>query len=132
MTLTATEIHHASVTRSAWYLALRKLFATHDYLVLPSAQVFPFDADLPWPATIDGKPMDTYHRWMEVVVAGTMAGCPVASIPAGFNEAGLPMGLQIIGKPQADLSVLQLALAVEQATQWVQQRPPPMLHTGMA
>jgi amidase len=132
LTLTATEIHHASVTRSAWYLALRKLFATHDYLVLPSAQVFPFDADLHWPAAIDGKPMDTYHRWMEVVIAGTMAGCPVASIPAGFNEAGLPMGLQIIGKPQADLSVLQLAFAVEQATQWVQQRPPPMLLTAMA
>jgi amidase len=66
------------------------------------------------------------------VIAGTMAGCPVASIPAGFNEAGLPMGLQIIGKPQADLSVLQLAFAVEQATQWVQQRPPPMLLTAMA
>jgi amidase len=127
LTLTATEIHHASVTRSAWYQSLRKLFATHDYLVLPSAQVFPFDADTHWPATIDSKPMDTYHRWMEVVIAGTMSGCPVASVPAGFNDAGLPMGMQIIGKPQADMAVLQLAFAYEQATQWVERRPPSML-----
>ncbi len=132
LTLAAAEIHHASVTRSAWYLALRKLFATHDYLVLPSAQVFPFDANLHWPATINERPMDTYHRWMEVVIAGTMSGCPVASVPAGFNDAGLPMGLQIIGKPQADMAVLQLAFAYEQATQWVQKRPPPMLHTRLA
>ena len=103
------------------------LFQTHDYLVLPSAQVFPFAADMHWPTTIDGKPMDTYHRWMEVVIGGTMSGCPVASVPAGFNDAGLPMGLQIIGKPQADLAVLQIAFAYEQATQWVQRRPPPML-----
>lgn len=127
LSLTATDIHHATVTRSAWYQALRKLFATHEYLVLPSAQVFPFDADMHWPAAINGRPMDTYHRWMEVVIAGTMSGCPVASVPAGFNDAGLPMGLQIIGKAQADMAVLQLAFAYEQATQWVQKRPPALL-----
>ena len=131
LTLTATEIHHATVIRSAWYQALRKLFATHDYLVLPSAQVFPFPTEQHWPASIDGKPMDTYHRWMEVVIAGTMSGCPVAAVPAGFSEAGLPMGLQIIGKAQADLAVLQIAFAYEQATQWVQKRPPPLLSAAL-
>jgi amidase len=64
---------------------------------------------------------------MEVVVPGTMSGCPAISVPAGFNSAGLPMGLQIIGKAQADLAVLQLAYAYEQATQWVQMRPPALL-----
>ena len=132
LTLTATDIHHATVTRSAWYQALRKLFATYDYLLLPSAQVFPFAAELHWPDLIDGRPMDTYHRWMEVVVGGTMAGCPVASVPAGFNDAGLPMGLQIIGKAQADLAVLQLAFAYEQATQWVQKYLPPLLSAATA
>ena len=132
LTLTATDIHHATVTRSAWYQALRKLFATYDYLLLPSAQVFPFAAELHWPDAIDGKSMDTYHRWMEVVVGGTMAGCPVAAVPAGFNDAGLPMGLQIIGKAQADMAVLQLAFAYEQATQWVQKYPPPLLSGATA
>lgn len=128
--LSAADVHNATVVRSSWYQALRTLFVSYDYLVLPSAQVFPFDADMHWPGTINGKPMDTYHRWMEVVIAGTMSGCPVASVPAGFNAAGLPMGLQIIGKAQADMAVLQLAFAYEQATQWVQKRPPPLLNTA--
>lgn len=47
-----------------------------------------------------------------------------------FSAQGLPMGLQIIGKPQADFSVLQLAYAYEQVTQWFDRRPSPFL--GMA
>jgi amidase len=125
--LGALDVHKASVTRSAWYQAIRKLFERYDYLVLPSAQVFPFDAATHWPREINGRTMDTYHRWMEVVVPGTMTGCPVIGVPAGFNPAGLPMGLQIVGKAQADLEVLQLAFAYEQATQWVQKRPPGLL-----
>jgi amidase len=127
MQLSALEVFKASATRSAWYQAVRTLFETYDYLVLPSAQVFPFDVATPWPKEVNGRTMDTYHRWMEVVVPGTMAGCPVISVPAGFNSAGLPMGLQIIGKAQADLAVLQLAFAYEQVTQWVQRRLPPLL-----
>jgi amidase len=127
MRLSALDVYKASITRSAWYQAVRKLFETYDYLALPSAQVFPFDAGTHWPKEIEGRTMDTYHGWMEVVVPGTMSGCPVISVPAGFNSAGLPMGLQIIGKAQADLAVLQLAYAYEQATQWVQRRPPALL-----
>jgi amidase len=68
--------------------------------------------------------MDTYHRWMEVVIGASLAGLPVISVPAGFNAQGLPMGLQVIGKPHADLAVLQLAHAYDQATQWVRRRLP--------
>jgi amidase len=125
--LTAHDVYKASATRSAWYQAVRKLFERYDYLALPSAQVFPFDADLHWPREINGRAMDTYHRWMEVVVPASMSGCPAINVPVGFNDSGLPMGLQIIGKAQADLAVLQIAYAYEQATQWVQKRPPPML-----
>jgi amidase len=71
--------------------------------------------------------MDTYHRWMEVVLPWTLSGCPVISVPVGFNPSGLPMGLQIIGKPHGDLAVLQVAYAYEQATGWVSKRLPPML-----
>jgi amidase len=59
--------------------------------------------------------MDTYHRWMEVVVPGTLSGCPVISLPPGFNEAGLPMGIQLIGRHRADLEVLRIAHEYEQA-----------------
>jgi len=68
--------------------------------------------------------MDTYHRWMEVVIGPTLAGLPSISVPVGFNAAGLPMGLQIIGPAQADHAVLQLAHAHEQLTRWVARRPP--------
>ena len=125
--LTAADVWKASADRSAWYLALNKLFGKYDYLVLPSAQVFPFDAKLDWVKSIGERKMDTYHRWMEVVIPATLAGVPAISVPAGFGGNGLPMGLQILGKAQADLSVLQIAYAYEQATQWVQKRKPSIL-----
>ena len=125
--LTAVEIQQAMATRSAWYHAVQDLFRSCDYLLLPSAQVFAFDVHTHWPSSINDKPMDTYHRWMEVVVPGTMSGCPIASVPVGFNGSGQAMGMQIIGKAQADLAVLQMAFAYEQATGWVDRYPPSAL-----
>lgn len=108
-------VYRATVDRSAWYLALDTLFRKYECLLLPSAQVFPFDAGVHWPKEIAGRTMDTYHRWMEVVIGPSLAGLPTIGVPAGFNGAGLPMGLQVIGKPGADLAVLQLAFAYEQS-----------------
>jgi len=125
--LSASEVFAASVVRSNWYRAISKLFERYDYLLLPSAQVFPFDKNIPWPKAIEGVAMDTYHRWMEVVIPGTLSGCPVASVQAGFNENGLPMGLQIIGRHQADFAVLQLAHAYELASRWFTRHPSPLL-----
>ncbi|NWL78366.1 amidase [Pseudomonas taiwanensis] len=125
--LSAADVYQASVDRSDWYRAVEKLFERYDFLLLPSAQVFPFDATLHWPKAIAGQEMDTYHRWMEVVIGATLAGIPAMSVPIGFNPAGLPMGLQIMGPAQADLAVLQLAHAHEQLTQWVRNCPPSLL-----
>jgi amidase len=100
------------------------LFERFDFLLLPSAQVFPFDVRLHWPTHIAGTAMDTYHRWMQVAVPATMAGCPALSLPAGFSADGLPMGIQLIGRPRADLAVLRLAAAYEQATTWCDVLPP--------
>ena len=71
--------------------------------------------------------MDTYHRWMEVVILGTLTGCPTINLPVGFNAAGLPMGMQVIGPPRADLAVLQLGHAYEQEAAWVRTHLPPTL-----
>ncbi|MBZ5526702.1 MAG: amidase [Acidobacteriia bacterium] len=128
--LTAAGVYQALEARSAFYAALIKLFETYEYLLLPSAQVFPFDVNVHWPKSINGVSMDTYHRWMEVVVPGTLSGCPVINVPVGFGPAGLPMGMQIIGRNHADFAVLQLAFAYEQATQWVQRNPPPLLESA--
>lgn len=121
--LDAQAVYRASCDRSAWYQALLRLFERFDFLVLPSAQVFPFAVETPWPRTVAGRAMDTYHRWMEVVIGGTLAGLPVASVPAGFDERGLPMGLQVMGRPRADLDVLQLAHAWQLATPFAASTP---------
>ncbi len=125
--LTADEVSEAGAVRSAWYQAVRRFFERYDYFVLPSAQVFPFDVSTHWPKQINGKAMDTYHRWMEVAVPVTMSGCPALNVPAGFNEQGLPMGIQIVAPNHAEMSCLQFAYAYDQMTQWVVKRPPPLL-----
>jgi len=125
--LSAQDVYQASLTRSDFYRAALKLFETSEYLALPSAQVFPFDAAVHWPKTINGVTMDTYHRWMEVVVPASLLGFPTVNVPVGFSADGLPMGMQIIGKHHTDFAALQLAYAYEQTTSWVRKQPPPML-----
>jgi amidase len=127
--LTAESVLRASEVRSAWYAAVLQLFERFDALLLPSAQVFPFAAEETWPRQVGGRSMDTYHRWMEVVIGATMAGLPAISVPVGFSTTGLPMGLQLIGPPRSDLAVLRLAYAYEQASGWVQRCPPPLLES---
>jgi amidase len=116
LALSGPDVFNAARDRSAWYQVLRRLFESYDYLILPATQVLPFDARLHWPAQVNGRTMDTYHRWMEVVVPATMAGLPALSVPAGFSASGLPAGLQILGPTQADWSVLQLGHAYDQAS----------------
>ena len=115
--LTGAQTLHASAQRTAFYQHLLTLFARFDVLALPCAQVWPFDAAMRWPTEIAGRPMDTYHRWMEVVIYATFAGLPCISVPAGFSAAGLPMGLQLIGRPQGDAALLRLARAYELAAE---------------
>ncbi|MEM7731504.1 MAG: amidase [Pseudomonadota bacterium] len=121
--LSAMDVHAASHKRSDWHRAAMILFETYDFLALPSAQVWPFPVEWHWPETIKGQRMDTYHRWMEVVVPASLLGLPAICVPAGFGDTGLPMGLQLIGRPGADRQVLQAALAYHRVTEWPQTRP---------
>jgi amidase len=127
LALGALDVQAASVARTAWYQHLLGLFGRFDYLAQPTAQTFPFDAEQHWPTEIDGHPMDSYHRWMEVVAGVTLAGLPSISVPAGFDSRGLPAGVQLIGGPRADLSVLQLAHAYDLESGWVRRHRPPAL-----
>ena len=103
--------------------ALQELLREHDALALPSAQVFPFDAGTPWPREVAGRAMPTYHRWMEVTIYASLAGLPVAGVPVGFGPGGLPMGMQLIGRPRGDRALLELVEAYDRATGWVRARP---------
>ena len=108
LALSAWEVHAASVVRSQWFRAAARLFERYDALILPSAQVWPFPVDWVSPPEIAGREMDSYHRWMEVVVPASLLGLPALSVPAGFGAAGLPMGMQMIGPRGSDARILQL------------------------
>lgn len=127
MSLSGLDFHRAALDRAAWYNALRTLFQRFDYFALPSAQLLPFDVTLDWPHEVAGRTMDTYHRWMEVVVPASLAGLPAISVPAGFSADGRPIGLQLVAPAGADLAVLELASAHELATDRVLRRLPPAL-----
>lgn len=124
LALTASDISRAQLIRGAWYRAILDVFDRFDFLLLPSAQVFPFSVDRHWPTHIGSRVMDSYHRWMEVVIGATMAGCPAISVPAGFSSAGLPAGLQIIGPPRHDADVLRAAVLYEKVCPWLSRLPP--------
>lgn len=121
--LTGPDVFRASAARTQWYSMLDTLFDSYDVVALPSAQVFPFDANTHWPKEIAGREMDTYHRWMEVVIPGTLSGCPVINVPAGFDDRGRPIGIQLVGRMHDDLKVLKIAHTYEQASLLTQKRP---------
>lgn len=119
----AGTVYAAGIARADWYDEIHRLFGQYDFLVLPTAQVFPFDKNIHWPREINGVEMDTYHRWMEVVIGGTLAGIPVCNVPAGFDERGRPMGMQVMGPFGEDRRVLEFAMACEKATGHLEKRP---------
>ena len=123
--LTGSQLMAASASRTRFYQSMLQLFEKFDVLAIPVAQVWPFDVSLRWPQSIAGQSMDTYHRWMEVVIYATFAGLPSISVPAGFGANGLPMGLALIGKPQGDWDLLKLAHAYDMANlELIARRPP--------
>ena len=106
----------ATATR-AWTALLHRsrLFLQHfEFFVLPTVQVPPFDLSVEYVTRIAGVPMKTYTEWMGSCAFVSLLGLPAASVPAGFTAEGLPVGLQIVGRPCADFAVLQLAHALEQ------------------
>ena len=129
LALPAEDIYRASFGRTKWYHAMRRLFTRYDVLLAPSAQLFPFPADEPWPKTVAGRAMDSYHRWMEIAIVITMSGCPALNVPVGFDGRGLPMGMQMVAPVGQDFRLLQLAHAYDGATGWVRRHPPPLVAT---
>ena len=90
------------------------IFKEYDFLVLPSAQVFPFDKNLQFPKKINNYELDTYHRWIEVFIMSSLLDLPTITVPVGFNENGMPMGMQIIGKKYDDLRLFAFTKKYEE------------------
>lgn len=121
--LSAAQLAEAESKRVALYHRVREFMNEVEYLVMPVSQVRPFPLTQEYITEINGTPMETYIDWMKSCYFITVTGLPAISVPCGFTEDGLSVGLQIIGRHQNDFGVLQLAHAFEQATRFWQQAP---------
>ena len=121
--LTAADVGRAIARQTLMYDQSRQFFEKYEYFVLPVTQVAPFDVSIPYPTSIAGTAMTTYIDWMRSCWYVSFMSNPAISVPAGFTAAGLPVGLQIVGRHRDEWSVLQLAHAFEQATQHGKKRP---------
>jgi amidase len=68
--------------------------------------------------------MSTYIEWQKSCILISALENPALSVPCGFTEEGLPVGLQIVGRHRDEWSVLQLGYAFEQATNKIGRRKP--------
>ncbi len=121
--LSAGQISRVESKRTELFHRLRVFLETYEYLLLPTAQTLPFPIEWEYPREIDGVAMNTYIDWMMTCAYITVTGLPAISVPCGFSADGLPVGLQIVGRPRADFAVLQLAYAFQEATRIYEQRP---------
>jgi amidase len=109
---------HAAAVRkhAALFHRVRTFFTRFDVLACPTTQVAPFDVDVEWVRSIEGVAMSSYIEWMRSCTDVTVMGCPAISVPAGFTDDGLPVGLQLVGRPREDVALLRIAAAFEAAT----------------
>lgn len=115
--LTGPEIARATQLQSALIQRVGDFFSRYEYFILPATQVPAFAIDQPYVTAIDGQKLGNYIDWMRACYYISVLHHPAISVPAGFTPDGLPVGLQIVGRHQADWSVLQLAHAFEQQAQ---------------
>lgn len=122
--LSGPQLGRAEVKRSELYQRVRAFMEQYAFLAAPVVQVPPFDVSQPWVKSINGVSLTTYLDWMKSCYQISATGLPAISVPCGFTREGLPVGLQLIGGPQDDLGVLQLAYAFQEATGLWKRRPP--------
>jgi amidase len=115
LALTGAEIGRAERLRGEIHARVVEFFDRFDALVLPTVQVAPFPVEVEYPMDVAGVPMETYVDWMQSCWCISVTSCPAISVPCGTTADGLPVGLQIVGRPRGDLELLRLAHAFEQA-----------------
>ena len=125
MRLTPEQIARATALRSQLYQRMRTFLEKYDYLVCPVNQLPPYPVETEWPREIAGVKLDNYLDWMKSCYYITITSHPAISVPAGFtsDDPPLPVGIQIVGRYRADLSVLQLAHAFESVAGAWKHRP---------
>ncbi|MEL6791919.1 MAG: amidase family protein [Pseudomonadota bacterium] len=113
--VTPEALFEAERTRHRLQANMAVFFETHDALICPTASIEPFPVETRYVTEIDGVPCETYIDWFAITFAVTLTGCPVVSLPCGFTAAGLPVGVQVIGKPRGEAALLSIAKWIEAA-----------------
>lgn len=110
---TPETIFQAERTRWELYHSMNTFFQSHDLLICPTASIAPFPVELRYVEEIDGKACETYIDWFAITFALTMTSCPIISLPCGFTSEGLPVGLQLVGRPRGEAKLLAMAKWIE-------------------
>jgi amidase len=122
--LTGPQLGQAERKRTELYQRVRSFMEKYEFMAFPVSQVPPFDITQLYVTEVNGIEMGSYIDWMKSCYYVSILALPAISVPCGFTEEGLPVGLQIVGRNHDDWGVLQLAHAFEQATQVGKRRPP--------
>jgi len=122
--LTPQEIGRGEKLRTVLWHRVRTFMETRDLLILPTVAVPPFPVEQPYPTEINGKVLENYTQWFFLTYGISVTGLPAISIPCGFTQGGLPVGLQIVGRRRQEAAVLCAAAAFERAAPWSDRIPP--------
>ena len=121
--ITMADYQKMRIAKYAYTSDIHHFFEDWDFLLTPAVSTAAFPAELLQPPHWPQHPWD-WLSWAEFSYPFNLSQNPAASIPCGFTEAGLPVGLQIVGRRFDDLGVLQMSAAFEAARPWAQHRPP--------
>ena len=127
---TAEQLTNAVVRRKAVHNAAWRFFRSYDLLLTPTLAVPPFEHGLQGPATIDGREVDAFY-WLSFTFPFNFTGQPAATVPAGFTQDDLPIGLQIVGRRLDDALVLRASAAYEAAAPWQDRWPAILAESGL-
>lgn len=116
LALSAGDIGKAERGRAALYARMVRFFEQYDILACPTALVPPFDVDQRYVEEIEGHRFDNYVDWLGITYAITCTSCPAISVPCGFTESGIPIGLQLVGRPRGDAELLGFASLFQKET----------------
>ncbi len=113
--LTVDDITDANLNRTAIFNNMMGLFDTFDVLACPTVGCMPHPQSEEWVHEIGGQTLIGYMDWLRFAFLATTTGLPAISVPVGLGPRGLPVGLQLIGKPRGEAGLLAAARAVEVA-----------------
>jgi amidase len=111
--LTMQEIERAETQRVAMTARMLAFFETYELLLTPATIVAPFPVEQRYVAQCAGHKFDNYVEWLAIAYAVTLCCCPALSLPCGFTREELPVGLQIVAPPRAEVRVLSAAKLLE-------------------